>query len=74
MQPGDAMLVLGEALERAVVERGRTDDRAELASMLWDHRHTSAVELIELVQAFLDSHHLDPDAEDRSLLAIKRQS
>ena len=57
-----------------LVESGRAGDRIDLATMLWDHRHTSAVELTELVRAFLDSHDIDPETEDRSLLAIKRQA
>jgi serine phosphatase RsbU (regulator of sigma subunit) len=71
--PGDALLVLGESIEQALLETGRAEDRLDLAAMLSDHRHTSAAELTELVRAFLDSHHLEP-AEDRSLLAIKRQA
>jgi serine phosphatase RsbU (regulator of sigma subunit) len=73
LQPGDAIVVLGEPIERAIKESVRVDDRLELAAMLWDHRHTSAVELTELVRAFLDSHDIEPASEDRSLLAIKRQ-
>jgi serine phosphatase RsbU (regulator of sigma subunit) len=74
LHPGDALVILGEPIERALVESGRAGNRIDLATMLWDHRHTSAVELTELVRAFLDSHDIDPETEDRSLLAIKRQA
>lgn len=70
---GDAVVILGERIERAVTESREPLDRTALATMLLDHRHVSAVELTELVRAFLDSHRLDPETEDRSLMAIKRQ-
>lgn len=72
--PGEALVIFSEQIRLALDERGRPLDLAALTTMLIDHLSASAAELSELTRAFLESHSLDPDTEDRAVLVIKRMA